>query len=200
MPPVTETSVPVLDPLSAEERAKFNEYLARDSASKGPAARIGDPYVALTWLSVPRRGDKDRQTDLVPPGETVYLTEEEARQYQRHDPGRDGRATAVIRKLSGPDGTREALPARVVPNGAFLLPRHLSGRLFRPMQPPPGSEGPRPDPEGSSRIQVMQDGNAPEAAGSMVPEPGEMDDNLRAAPVLDAVDIPPKSARSRGSR
>lgn len=192
MPPVTTAETPVLDPLSAAEREQFNAFLARDAATKGPAARIGEPYLALANLSVPRRGDKDRQTDLVHKGETVYLTEEEARQFERRDPGRDGRVAPVVRKLSGPDGSREDIPN--------LLPRHLSGRLFRPVTPPPGTELPRPDPEGSSRIQVMQDGNAPEAAGSVVPEPGEMEDNLRAQIPQDAVDIPPKAARSRGSR
>lgn len=191
--PSAVTAAPVsLDPLSVEERAKFNEYLARDSANKGPAARIGEPYEALTHLSVPRRGDKDRNTDLVGPGEIVYLTEEEARQFQRHDAGRDGRQVAVIRKLSGADGSREPLPR--------LLPRHLSGRLFRPMTPPPGSDAPRPDPEGSSRIQVIDDGRAPETAGAMEPQPSEMAEHLRDSTPADAVDLPPSRSRSRGSR
>jgi hypothetical protein len=190
MPPavVTETPVPALDPLSSAERELLARLAARDAASKGPTGRIGEPYLALTNLAVPRRGDADRQTDLVNKGETIYLTEEEVRQFERRDPGRDGRGTAVIRKLSGPGGSREDIPN--------LLPRHLSGRLFRPMTPPAGTELPRPDPEGSSRIQVMQDGNAPESAGSVVPEPGEMDDNLRAAPAQDAVDLPPRRART----
>lgn len=193
MPPaVTET--PVLSPLSVEEREQLNKLLARASADKSPATRIGDPYEALTWLSVPRRGDTDRQTDLVSPGETVYLTEEEARRFQRHDPGRDGRAVSVIRKLSGPDGSREPVTRP--------LPRHLSGRLFRPVMPPPGSEMPRPDPDGSSRIQVMEEGRAPELGGAMVPEPGEMDDNLRVPAAQDAVDLPPQHQprRPRGGR
>lgn len=202
MPPVlnelTEPT-PALDPLSAAEREQFAAFLARDAATEGQAARVGEPYVALTWLSVPRRGDKDRQTDRVPPGETVYLTEEEARKFQRHDPGSDGRAAPVIRKLSGPDGSREPLGPRVVPNGSFLLPRHLSGRLFRPMTPPPGSDAPRPDPEGSSAVQVLDDGRAPEAAGAIGAEPSDMADNLRSAPV-DAVDLPPRRTRTRGGQ
>jgi hypothetical protein len=95
MPPAVVT--PALDPLSAIERENLKTLIARDSASKGPTGRIGEPYEALTWLSVPRRGDKDRATDRVPPGETVYLTEDEARQFERHDPGVDGRQIAVIR-------------------------------------------------------------------------------------------------------
>lgn len=186
--PVTAES-PVLSPLSADEKAQLDKLLARASADKTPATRAGEPYVALTNLSVPRRGDKDRQTDLVRKGETIYLTEEEARQFERRDPGRDGRAAPVVRKLSGPDGTRGDVPE--------LLPRHLSGRLFRPPAPLPGSDAARPDPEGSSRIQVIEDGKAPESAGSAVPEPGEMDDNLRAQVPQDAVDLPPKNARGR---
>ena len=190
---------PLLDPLSAAERESLKALLARDAASKGPAGRIGEPYVALTCLSVPRRGDKDRNTDLVYPGETIYLTEEEARQFQRCDGGRDGRQAAVIRKLSGPDGSREPLP-QVGANRSALLPRHVSGRLFRPMVPPPGSDAPRPDPEGSSRIQVIDDGNAPEASGAMAPGPAEMAEHLRDSTPADAVDLPPSRSRSRGSR
>jgi hypothetical protein len=190
MPPaVTATApVPALDPLSAAERESLKKLLARDSATGGPAGRIGEPYEALTWLSVPRRGDTDRQTDRVAPGETVYLTEEEARKFERHDPGSDGRMVSPIRKLSGPGGSREPLPR--------LLPRHLSGRLFRPMTPPPNSDLARPDPPESSEIQVYEDGRAPEAAGSMAPEPGEMADHLSAA-APDALDLPPTRNRAR---
>lgn len=181
-------------PLTAEERATLAALLARDSADKSPATRVGEPYEALVSLSVPRRGDKDRATDLVMPGETVYLTEEEARAFSRHG-SRDGRQVPVVRKLSGPDGSREPLP-QAGANGSALLPRHVSGRLFRPVMPPPGSELPRPDPEGSSHIQVTEDGRAPEMAGSMAPEPSEMTDNLRETVQADAMDLPP-SRRGR---
>ncbi|HMG63095.1 MAG TPA: hypothetical protein VK599_09125 [Streptosporangiaceae bacterium] len=196
MPPALTTTalVPALDPLSAAERESLQALIARDAASKGPAGRIGDPYVALTWLSVPRRGDKDRATDRVPPGETVYLTEEEARRFERHDPGSDGRMTSPIRKLSGPDGSREPLPPRVVPNGSFLLPRYFSGRLFRPVMPPAGDIAPRPDPPESSAIQVIDDGRAPESAGAMSPEPSEMASHLTGPAAPDAVDLPPRRA------
>jgi hypothetical protein len=187
MPPAV--TAPALDPLSAVELENLKTLIARDSASKGPTGRIGEPYEALTWLSVPRRGDKDRATDRVPPGETVYLTEDEARLFERHDPGCDGRQIAVIRKLSGPDGSREPLPR--------VLPRHVSGRLFRPAMPPPGSDAPRPDPAESSRIQVLDDdGRAPEVRGAMSAEPSEMADLLRET-VPDAVDLPPRG-RTRG--
>jgi hypothetical protein len=181
MPP-TATDTAEARPLTDTERDTLTRLLARDKGT--PAARTGEPYVALINLSVPRRGDKDRMTDLVMAGETVYLTEDEARAFNRHG-SRDGRQVDVLRKVSGPDGSRE--------EGPKLLPRHVSGRMFRPTAPPPGSDAPRPDPEGSSSIQVLDDGRAPEASGSMQPEPSEMADHLREA-VADALDLPPKGS------
>ncbi len=174
-------------PLTPEERATLGKLLARDKGA--PAARIGDPYVALVNLSVPRRGDKDGATDLVYARETVYLTEDEARAFNRKGV-RDGRQVDVVRKVSGPDGTHE--PPPLVP------PRAVSGRLFRPAPPPPGSDAPRPDPEGSSRIQVLDEGRAPEVSGSMQPDQSEMADHLTET-VVDAADLPPRRAR-QGSR
>ena len=172
-------------PLTADERATLDKLLARASADKTPATRIGEPYEALTCLSVPRRGSKE--TDLAYKGDTVYLTDEEARQFERHG-ARDGRMVPVIRKLSGADGSRGEAPR--------LLPRHLSGRLFRPMAPPPNTDLPRPDPPESSLIQVIDDGRAPEAEGAMSPEPSEMTDHLRQAEP-DALDLPPSRSRAR---
>jgi hypothetical protein len=174
-------------PLTEDEKRVLRDLMTRENAWTGPASRIGEPYLALINLSVPRRGDKDRNSDLVMAGDTVYLTDEEARQFNRHG-NRDGRQVDVVRKLSGPDGTRGEAPR--------LLPRHVSGRLFRPAVPPPGSDAPRPDPEGSSRVQVLDDGRAPETEGAMSASPEEMADNLRdAAP--DAVDLPPSRSRAR---
>ncbi len=183
MPPVTADTVTDPRPLDDDERATLAKLLAREKGT--PAARTGEPYVALINLSVPRRGDKDRMTDLVYAGETVYLTDGEAEAFTRHGT-RDGRQVEVVRKLSGPGGSREELPR--------IPPRAVSGRLFRPAVPPPGSDAPRPDPEGSSAIQVLDDGRAPETSGSMQPEPSEMDDNLRAQPLPDAMDLPPSKA------
>src|ERR1035441_9242839 len=104
-------------PLTDAERTTLTDLLAREKGT--PATRVGEPHVALTCLSVPRRGDKDRNTALVSPGETVYLTEEEARQFNRKGT-RDGRQTDVLRKVTGPDGTHEALP---------VLPDRKSTRL-----------------------------------------------------------------------
>ena len=170
-------------PLTDAERTTLTDLLAREKGT--PAARVGEPYMALACLSVPRRGDKDRNTDLVYPGETVYLTEEEARSFNRHGV-RDGRQTDVLMKVSGADGSHEAPPR--------LPPRALSGRLFRPATPPPGSDAPRPDPEGSSSISVLDDGRAPEGEPAR-PGPEEMADQLREAAPVDAADLPPRKAR-----
>ena len=180
-------------PLTADERAAFDKLLARASAASTPATRPGDPYLALANIVVPHRGsDPSRGADLVYAGETVNLTPEEAQGYLRCGP-HDGRKVPVIQKLSGPDGTHETPPK--------LPPRALSGRLFRPSVPPPGSDSPRPDPEGSSSVQVLDEGRAPESSGSMTPEPSEMADHLREAAVVDAADLPPsRQGRSQQGR
>jgi hypothetical protein len=177
------TATAVETPLTADEHATLDKLLARDKGT--PSARIGDEYVALICLSVPRRGDKDRQTDLVYPGETVHLTEEEARAFNRHGT-RDGRQVEVVRKVTGPAGTHEPVP--------MVPPRAVSGRLFRPTTPPPGSDAPRPDPEGSSAVQFLAgNGNAPEGAEPARPDPSEMADHL-----TDAADLPPRRTRQAG--
>ena len=177
-------------PLTDAERTTLTDLLAREKGT--PAARVGEPYMALACLSVPRRGDKDRATDLVMPGEIVHLTDEEARQFNRKG-ARDGRQVDVVRKISGPGGTHE--PRQLV------LPRAVSGRLFRPTTPPPGSDGPRPDPVGSSAVQFLEGGKAPEGVEPMRPDPSEMADHLTES-VVDAVDLPPSRSRTRpqGSR
>jgi hypothetical protein len=176
-------------PLSTDEQLTLEKLLVRASASQAPTARIGEPYEALTCLSVPRRGDKDRGADLVYPGETVYLTDEEAAKFARHG-SRDGRQVPVIRKLSGPEGSHGEVP--------LLLPRHVSGRLFRPPPPMPGMDtGARPDPPASSYIQVVEDGMAPEAGGAMTADPSEMADVLRSSAAPDALDLPPRGKATR---
>lgn len=182
-------------PLTDEERNVLRSLIARESAFATPATRVGEPYEALVNLSVPRRGDsKDRGTDLVMRGETIYLTAEEAAQFNRRD-ARSGRLIPVVRRITGPDGTREPLPP--------VLPRMVSGRLFRPVMPDPASGLPRPDPEGSSQVQEVapvtpaQSGNAPESAGAMSASVEELANQLKSAPDMsgDAVDIPPRNAR-----
>lgn len=165
-------------PLSSEESRQLNELMARQSAWTGPAARVGEPWVALINLSVPRRGDPSRQTDLVYAGEVLHLTDEEAATFNRH--GRsDGRQVEVVQKLHGPESTGE------VPR---VPPRAVSGRLNAPPPPPPGSSGPRPDPEGSSAVQyISEDPRIPEAT-----EPALGSEN-DASHLSDAVDLPPRS-------
>ena len=175
-------------PLTEAERDTLNKLLARDSEFEAPSVRRGEPYVALVNLSVPRRGDKDKQCDLVYAGETVYLTAEEAASFNRHGT-KDGRQVEVVRKLTGPAGSREELPR--------IPPRALSGRIFRPVAPPPGSDAPRPDPEGSSAVlQYGDDAPIPER-NQPQPDPSEMADHLKSEPLPDAVDLPPSRQRER---
>ncbi len=188
MPPTDTLTapVPVQDarPLTDDERTTLDRLRARDSALQAPATRKGEPYLALVNLSVPRRGDPNKQCDLVYAGETLYLTPEEAAAFNRHGV-RDGRQVEVVRKLSGPDGSREPPPR--------IPPRALSGRIFRPSPPPPGSDAARPDPEGSSAIQYLDAPDIPEASDPQ-PDPSEMADQLRSEPLPDAVDLPPSKA------
>ena len=188
MPPATPiTEAPKARPLTEDEKQQLRDLMTRENAWAGPAVRVGEPYVALVNLSVPRRGDVERQCDLVMAGDTLYLTEEEARQFNRHGHA-DGRQVEVVRKLSGPDGSRAELP--VIP------PRAVSGRIFRPTAPPPpGSVAPRPDPEGSSRVQYFDDAPVPERQQPQ-PDPAHAADMLTEQPV-DAVDLPPSHHRTR---
>jgi hypothetical protein len=185
----TATAAEQARPLTEEEKHVLRDLMTRENAWATPATRVGEPYMALVNLSVPRRGDKDRNCDLVMAGETVYLTAEEARQFNRHGT-RDGRQVDVLQKLSGPDGSRQEAPR--------IPPRAVSGRLFRPPMPESGDIAPRPDPPESSAIQVIEDGRAPETAGAMSADPSEMADQLRSAAAQDALDLPPRRARTRG--
>jgi hypothetical protein len=185
MAPVTETQK--ARPLTEDEKKVLRELMTRENAWAGPDVRVGELYEALVNLSVPRRGDVDRQCDLVRRGETLYLTEEEARQFNRHD-GTAGRQVEVVRKLSGPDGSREALPA--------VPPRALSGRVFRPQAPVPGTDGPRPDPAGSSRVEYLDDAPVPERDQPQ-PDPAHAADVLRSELTPDAVDLPPRRGPGR---
>lgn len=169
--------------LTDAEQRQLDKLLAKANASNvhAPAVRIGEPYVALINLSLPRRGQLLRpgevpQCDLVPAGETVWLTEDEVARFNRHDPNKDGRRIEVVRKL----GEREDLPV------GRVHPSLLSGPVFRPPQPVPGQnpEFPRPDPPGASRI-IEQNPLVPE---TMPVQPG----SENAMP--DALDISPGAA------
>lgn len=163
--------------LTAAEQRQLDGLLSKAGLSlpapAAPGVVVGDPYVALTNIVVPRRNDPQHGADLVPAGETVHLTEEEAKLFLRCDPGRDGRRIPVIRRLSDGEAAERGRP----------LPRHLSGVLHAPPAPKPGDSGPRPDPPGSSRIMTYEDARIPE---TREPQPGSEQD---PASVVDALDI-----------
>jgi hypothetical protein len=130
-------------------------------------------YQAVVNLSHPRKGDPSRETDLIAAGETVDLTDDEAAMYL---PPR--RAEPLIRpaKDSG-----SALPV--------MLPRQLSGVAINPRTgkrigfPGPPQDA-RPDPAGSSAVQVM------------IPEAAEPQAGSETVPLVDAEDILPRNRRA----
>lgn len=147
----TIEKIPGLSEAEAKQWEKLRAKAAAASGVHGPEIRVGEPYKALVNLSVPRRGllapGEVRQADLIPAGEVVYLTDEEAATFLRHG-GRDGRRIPVIRKLHGPDSSSEE-------NAGRIHPSYLSGAVMRPAMPPGGpgeSELPRPDPSDASKV------------------------------------------------
>lgn len=133
-------------------------------------------YQALVNISVPQRdvvtGKPTGQTDLVGPGEIVELDEREAAHLMDTSP-RSGHRVPLIRRVEEQD---EPLPR--------VHPAHASG-----MQMGPPAEA-RPDPKGSSRIQVMQEappaGDGPEGHE---PQPGS--EGQLPSDLIDALDIAP---------
>ena len=130
-------------------------------------------YQAITNLSVPRKGDPGKECDLVMAGETVELDDDTAALFLR--PKRD---PEVIRtaKVSG-----DPLPR--------LLPRQLSGVAINPrtgkrVGAPGPPQGARPDPAGSSSVQVL------------IPEEHEPQLDSETGPPEDAVDLPPRNRRA----
>ena len=174
-------------PLSEDERKTLETLLARQSQG-APGVRIGKPYIALTNLSVPRRvvrgadgKEPDNATELAKPGDTVYLTDDEAAKFMRHEHG-DGRRVAVIRPATGPDSSREL--SRPLP------PRAVSGHL----NGPPADA--RPDPVGSSAIPVAE----PLIPEMTEPAPGGENSDGDAGPgshQVNAEDIIPSRVRQR---
>jgi hypothetical protein len=132
----------------------------------------------LVNTSVPQRdpvtGKPTGQTDLVGPGEIVELTEQEAAHLMDTSP-RSGHRVPLIRPYS-----QRNEPLRRV------HPAHASG-----LQIGPPAEA-RPDPAGSSRIQVMQD--APPTGGGEGPEGSEPQPGSEGqlpSDLIDALDIAP---------
>lgn len=149
------------------------------SAAKTRVSEGRSTYQALTNISVPQRSPETGlltgQNDLIERGNTVELTEAEARNLMATG-GKTGRLVPAVRPLSEKS---DELPR--------LLPRQLSGRLRAPVTPPPGSDLPRPDPPGSSHL-IIND-QSPEAHE---PQPGDE----QGAASQDAMDIPPRHART----
>jgi hypothetical protein len=132
-------------------------------------------YQALTNLSIPQESDEGLltgQNDLVLPGEKVWLTARQAANLMATGP-RAGRQVPAIRPVSE---AKTELPR--------LHPKQLSGNLRAPVQPPPDSDQPRPDPPGSSKLVFTE---PPE---SREPAPGD-----EQQPVTGALDLPPRAAR-----
>lgn len=131
-------------------------------------------YLALVNLSVPRKNDPNKETDLVEVGETVELDDETAAKFLP-----PLRRPAVIRKAA--DRTSE-MPV--------LRPRDLSGVAInqrtgkRVGYPGPPADA-RPDPPGSSQVLVQE-----------LPESNEPQPGSENAPVQDAEDIPPRAHRA----
>jgi hypothetical protein len=156
--------VELVKPGAATARTKVSEGLSR--------------YQALTNVSVPQRtkaGTLTGQNDLITPGETCMLTEEEARSLMRTDV-RSGRRTPAIRPFS------EA--SDPVPR---IHPKQFSGQLRQPPPPQQGTEDARPDPPGSSHVlRMMPEENEPQPGG----------EETGGDP--DALDIPPSGAAAAG--
>ena len=140
-------------------------------------------FQAITNLSVPRKGDPNKETDLVLEGETVDLDDDVAALFLP-----PLRVPAVIRAVKE---SSEPLPR--------LHPRQLSGvainqRTGKRIGFPGPPQGARPDPAGSSTVTVLEPPEAHE------PVPGSETTGGQGAPAeVDAEDIPPRAARGRAA-
>lgn len=92
-------------------------------------------WQALMNISLPRTGPAaEKQTDLVPPGETFTATEDQV--------------THLLHPKFGPPRIRKIEEqGQEMP---LILPRHVSNRQFGP------PVDARPDPRGSSGVQVLE--------------------------------------------
>lgn len=85
-------------------------------------------------ISLPRKGDADKQTDLIPPGETFEADE--------------NRVQNLLNPKFGPPRIRRIEEQKQeMPR---ILPRMVSNRQFGP------PAGARPDPDQSSAVQVLE--------------------------------------------
>jgi|HubBroStandDraft_6_1064221.scaffolds.fasta_scaffold327103_4 hypothetical protein len=135
-------------------------------------------FQALTNVSVPQRTEQGvltGQNDLAVPGDIVELTEREAANLMDCSP-RSGRRTPAVRPFK--DRSND-LPR--------IHPRQLSGLIRQPAVPPPGTDGPRPDPEGSSQVRIVEAGPVPPEFTE--PQPGS---ETGGPLITGALDLPPR--------
>ena len=136
-------------------------------------------YQAITNLSVPRKGDPNKETDLVLAGETIDLDEDVAALFLP-----PLRVPPVIRSVKESSDPLPRLHPRLL--SGVAINRRTGQRIGYPGPP----QGARPDPEGSSQIQVMEPPEAHE------PVPGSETSGGQTAPAeVDAEDIPPRGRR-----
>lgn len=140
----------------------------------------GSKYIALVNISRPRKNRKaDDPNDLVTAGETVIMTADEAALYMPPN-----KPVAMIAKVGDSQGA------------ALLLPRQISGRQRQPpATPPPGYDGPRRDPAGSTHILVMQESETTDPQ----PDPQGQSAEVFGSGVVDAIDIPPSGQARVGA-
>lgn len=133
-------------------------------------------WQALDNLSVPRANDPEHKTDLVVPGDTVDLTEEQASHYLgtcRCPPHQQRRQYPSIRKAAEASKPMPQMP-----------PRLRSG----PLRGPASAIGERADPKGSSRIIEQK-----------VPEMDEPSPGSESGDE-NALDLPPGTRVAAGAR
>jgi|SRR5215469_5110 len=159
---------------------------AKTATATAPKISEGrSQYQVLVNCSVPQydpgTGQRTGQTDLALPGEIVWLNESEAAHLMSTNP-RSGHRVPLIRPASEKDKPLQR-----------IHPAHASGMQFGP------SAEARPDPQGSSRLQVMQETADPSlvqrAKAALGPEGREPElgsEGQLPSDLMDALDIEPQ--------
>lgn len=160
--------------LTSQQQEALLELFRRgmEAGTQPPVSEGRSTYQALTYVSVAqfKDGKPTGKNDLVKPGETCELTEQEAANLMAVG-GQTGRQHPAVRPYS-----------RKVGDLPRLLPRQLSGRIRTPAPPPPDSTEPRPDPPGSSHL-IVNDPN---------PEANEPQLGDEQGQPTGAMDLPPR--------
>lgn len=139
-------------------------------------------YQAIVNLSVPRRGDPNKETDLVLEGETVDMDDDVASLFLP-----PLKAFPMIRPVKD---SGEPLPR---PHPKQLSGIAINQRTGKRIGFPGPPQNARADPPGSSTITVMEPPEANE------PAPGSETGGQPVPPEVDAEDIPPRAARGRAA-